>query len=118
MSATTKPGHRVTSFDVAERAGVNQSTDGGPALFVGGDTRTEQGRRSALSLIESGREFDGIFCSCDTMAFGCLRHCGNKGSTLPVRWESSGSTALAAARIRVHPLQRLSQTFDAQACYS
>ncbi len=57
--------------------------DGGPAIFVDGDTRTEQGRRSALSLVESGREFDGIFCSCDAMAFGVLEMLREQGRVVP-----------------------------------
>lgn len=65
--------------EAMEAAGL----DGGEAIFVAASTRSQQGRRSARALIESGRDFDGIFCSCDAMAFGVLEELRDAGRKVP-----------------------------------
>ncbi|MBH5322953.1 LacI family DNA-binding transcriptional regulator [Aurantiacibacter sediminis] len=71
---------RFASFsDATREAGI----DGGKAIFEDGETRGQQGRRSARTLIDSGRGFDGIFCSCDAMAFGALEVLRESGVDVP-----------------------------------
>lgn len=55
----------------------------GPSVWLEAPTRIEQGRLSTAQLIDSGRKFDGIFCSCDAMALGVLEVLSERGLSVP-----------------------------------
>lgn len=57
--------------------------ESGPAVFVEAPTRVEQGRQSLSALIDSGRSFDGIFCSCDSIALGVLEGLRERAIAVP-----------------------------------
>lgn len=57
--------------------------EAGPPVWEPAALRVEQGRKSAAALIASGRKFDGIFCSCDAMAFGVLESLQDSGIAVP-----------------------------------
>ncbi|KLI63163.1 LacI family transcriptional regulator [Aurantiacibacter marinus] len=57
--------------------------EAGPPVWKPAAMRAEQGRKSAAALITSRRDFDGIFCSCDAMAFGVLETLQERGIAVP-----------------------------------
>ena len=57
--------------------------DAGPPVFVEAPSRLEQGRLSTAALLDSERQFDGIFCSCDAMAFGVLEALRERDVAVP-----------------------------------
>ncbi|WP_340586523.1 LacI family DNA-binding transcriptional regulator [Erythrobacter alti] len=65
--------------EVLKEAGL----DCGKPVFESASTRMEQGRRSAADLIESGRDFDGIFCASDSLALGVLDMLRERGIAVP-----------------------------------
>ncbi|MDE1466396.1 LacI family DNA-binding transcriptional regulator [Aurantiacibacter sp. D1-12] len=85
--------------------------ESGPAIFEEGETRAAQGRRSARSLIESGRKFDGIFCSCDAMAFGVLEVLREKGLAVPDDVSVIGFDGLGSGAHSSPPLTTIEPDF-------
>lgn len=71
---------RYVSYDEKMR---ERNLESSPPIFVDAETRLEQGRLSAASLIASSRPFDGIFCSCDAMALGVLEALRDHGINVP-----------------------------------
>lgn len=55
----------------------------GEPVFIPAATRAQQGHLAIQALLGSGRSFDGIFSSCDAMAFGALEALQDAGFTVP-----------------------------------
>ncbi|RJY08293.1 LacI family DNA-binding transcriptional regulator [Aurantiacibacter aquimixticola] len=83
----------------------------GPPVWVEGKTRVEQGRLSAAALIDSGRRFDGIFCSCDAMALGVLELLHERGVGVPDEVGVIGFDGLGSGAYSNPPLTTVEPDF-------
>ena len=81
------------------------------AIFVDGNTRAEQGERALAALIDSGVPFDGIFCSCDAMAFGVLEALRERGIPVPAEVGVVGFDGLGGGAHSSPPLTTIEPDF-------
>ena len=81
------------------------------AVFRPGETRADQGRASLAALVESGTGFDGIFCSCDAMAFGVLEGLRERGLAVPAEVGVIGFDGLGSGAHSSPPLTTVEPDF-------
>ncbi len=85
--------------------------EAGPPVWEQAALRAEQGRKSATALMASGREFDGIFCSCDAMAFGVLETLQDRGIAVPANVGVIGFDGLGSGAHSNPPLTTVEPDF-------
>ena len=73
--------------------------------------RAEQGRLSVAKLLDSGMAFDGIFCSCDAMAFGVLEALTARGIQVPAEVGVIGFDGLGSGAHSNPPLTTVEPDF-------
>jgi len=81
--------------------------------FEEGYSRDEQGRRAALSLLESGEPFDAIFCCCDEMALGVLPTLREHGISVPDQVGVVGFDGIRAGALASPALTTIEPDFHA-----
>ncbi len=85
-----------------------------PVLFTVDESldREEQGRKAARELIASGKPFDGLFVSTDTIALGVLEVFNAEGISVPEDCSMIGFDGLRAGQYSNPPLTTIEPDID------
>lgn len=82
-----------------------------PPVWIEAQSRVEQGRRSVNAMLDDGVEFDGLFCSCDSMAFGVLEALQQRGIDVPGEVGVIGFDGLGSGAYSNPPLTTIEPDF-------
>lgn len=69
----------IGCFNAFEKLGITPD----PSQFIHTNWRTEDARRTAHAIVDSGIEFDGVFCMTDTISLGFVRGLADRGVRVP-----------------------------------
>lgn len=72
----------------------------------------EEGYCNTMKLLDSGKEFDGVFCYTDTLALGALRALVERGVKVPEEVQLVGYDDISAARFCTPPITTVRQPVE------
>ena len=98
-------------YDAYRAVMAERGLEPAESVWQDAPSRAEQGRRSATALLDGGTDTDGIFCSCDAMAFGVLELLREREIEVPGRIGVIGFDGLGSGAHSNPPLTTVEPDF-------